>query len=204
VAQSDASLQCWSVPEQAPLGPTQVSVPASPVALQHDVLLVSHIVLPHGTIPGSQPAPPSGAWQVEGAGPPPDDPSAPPPGPPSPPPPEVPPELLATPPLLPLTPPELLDPPPLLPLLPPDIPPLDPLPRWPPPPSPPVPELDVLQPVSASGSAADSSAIATIPPCIVFIVLLLRRMVEAYGTDLEAADRNGFVAGSRTPSQVDS
>jgi hypothetical protein len=60
-AQSLDSLQCKTLPVQAPLGATHMSVPPSPVALQHDVWLVSHIVLPQGTIPGSQGAPPSGA-----------------------------------------------------------------------------------------------------------------------------------------------
>jgi hypothetical protein len=43
------------------LGPTHVSLPASPVTRQHEVWLVSHVVPPQGTIPGSQAAPPSGA-----------------------------------------------------------------------------------------------------------------------------------------------
>jgi hypothetical protein len=154
-----------------------MSVPPSPVAWQHDVWLVSHIVLPHGTIPGSQGAPPSGERHVGGGGPPLEEPSAPELVPPSPVTlPELVPLLLPEPPLL-FPPPELLVAPPLLPLPPLEFPPpnplLDPVPA---PASLPVPELDVLQFASASGSAATTSPSATIPPCIVFIELLLRCM----------------------------
>ena len=117
---------------QAPLGPTHLSVPAFP--RQHEVWLVSHMVFPHGTMPGSHAAPPSGASHVTVFVPPL---LAPPSAPALPPPSEVmpgpPPSSLAV--VPPLLPPLPLDEPPPLPLPPllPDPPEPPPeLPGWPP------------------------------------------------------------------------
>jgi hypothetical protein len=164
------------------LGPTHVSVPASPVARQHDVWLVSHIVLPHGTLPGSHAAPPSGASHVTVIVPPL---LAPPSAPALPPPSDV---TLAPPPsspvvVAPLLPPLPLDDPPLLP------PPLLPDPPEPPPELPGCPPSGVtavseeLQCVIVS-AAAESSVAANTPACVVFIGVPPRCLSGA-------PDRNG-------------
>jgi hypothetical protein len=160
-----------------------MSVPPSPVARQHEVWLVLHIVLPHGTMPGSHAAPPSGAWQV----------------------------TVVVPPLLvPPSPPELVPPSEVTPLLPPSplvgapllLPPL-PLPEEGEPPLLPLPPLlldppellpepgcppsvigwtsDELQCVSDSGTEADSSVTATAPKCIFFIAAPPRASTRARG-----------------------
>jgi hypothetical protein len=154
------------------------------VARQHEVLLVSHVVLPHWTIPGSHAAPPSGASQVTAVVPPllvpPSPPELVPPSdvtpllPPSPPvvtplllPPLPLPEEGAPPPLLPLPPP-LLDPPELLPE--PGCPPSDI--GW---------TSDELQCVIDSGIEADSSVTATAPKCFLFIAAPPRASSRARG-----------------------
>jgi hypothetical protein len=161
-----------------------MSVPPSPEARQHDVWLVSHIVLPHGTMPGSHAAPPSGAWQVTVVPPLLVPPSAPEPVPPS----DVP--LLLPPPSPVVETPLLLPPLPLpeegaTPLLP--VPPLlfdppDPLPELPGcPPSASGCTSDELHCVIESGIEADSSVPANIPRWIFFIAAPPRASTRARG-----------------------
>jgi len=198
-SQSLVSLHFWSVPVQAPLGPTHLSVPASPVAWQHDVWLVSHMVLPHGTIPGSQPAPPSGAWQVTGIGPPL----------------LVPPSGLTAPPSptgvgLPRpSPPPLLDPPPVSawsspPLLEPLPDPPDPLPELCDPPSGVAVELELLQSVNARAAATETTETAATPTCILFIGFLIKADVHAGSRAGARASRGHTLSGPRSPRELPS
>jgi hypothetical protein len=196
LAQSAASLHpTCSAPEAhvPPLYAAQVSAlpPSGEVPRQQYSVAVLHELPPHGTVPGSHAAPPSGAWH-DGAPPllplllaPPLEPELP-LEPPSPPPLELPPSPTSgqppshEPPTMPLllAPPSA--PPPLLfsppspaadPLLEPDPPPLPPL-EPPSPPFPPEPFTAVELPLhcdSANGAAA-SVVSARIQACVVFIV----------------------------------